>query len=375
MKSRKVITFSILTVLLLILLFLNRDTFLGLGEASSTNIDEMGFAPMVEIEGNQKIMKMRSKYSSDKFQAGMNILIYGHPNMKEAKKVFEHLRSLGINSIALNFPFFQTDWQASEVSTDQVDTPTMKELRKLIEMAHDSGLSVMIRPIMDEQAFLSTNRWRGQIEPKNPDQWFDSYEALILSYAKLAESTNTKSLNIGTELSSLQNKYQNRWKALIESIRDVYSGELIYSFNYDTVSGIPSIEFVHLLDHVGIDAYFPLNVPDNASTEMLEEEWRKQLSNLQESLWDKSIIVTEVGILPITGAYRTPYVWSFPNGTYDTQAQINYYEATFNMWKPKVDGIYWWVIALDQDPDEISYSPLTLPTEGLIKSHYLSGEE
>ena len=128
------------------------------------------------------------------------------------------------------------------------------------------------------QAFLPSNMLRGQIKPKKPDIRFDSYDKLILSYAKLAQLTNAKSLNIGTEMNFMQNQYQDRWIQLIEKVRQVYDGELLYSFNFDTVRGIHSIEFVKLLDYIGVDAYFPLNLPDNASTDMLEKEWEGRFS-------------------------------------------------------------------------------------------------
>src|SRR5690554_5620255 len=152
MKFRKLLFVAIFVVSLLFILFLGIETLLGkretLMENPQNNTYEMGLLPLVEIEGNQKRLVVRKKYSSDEFQAGMNVLMYGHPDMTEVHTVFERIRSLGINSVALNFPFFQSDWQANEVSTSQVDTPTRKELMEIVDLAHASGLSVMIRPIM-----------------------------------------------------------------------------------------------------------------------------------------------------------------------------------------------------------------------------------
>lgn len=383
MLKNKLIISGIVGALCLIIFFLSNEFFL-LNREHNSNFQkkeklmkEYSHKPMREIN-DRPLLKINKdkpsfKYTSDEFQAGMNILIYGQPDISEAKNVFEHLRNLGINSVAINFPFYQSAWDSSEVTTSQTDTPTIEELQEVIEIAHDANLEVMIRPIMDEQVFLASNMWRGQIKPKDPNAWFDSYTALILTYAGLAQSTNAKSLNIGTELNSMQNKYQDKWIELIENVRQVYKGDLLYSFNYDTIQEIPSIEFINLLDHVGIDAYFPLNLPDNASTEMLEEEWKRQINQLKDTLWEKSIIVTEAGIIPVAGAYRTPYAWSLPNRKYDPQAQVNYYEATYNVWKPRVDGIYWWDVTLGQDPNEISFSPLNLPTEEVIKKHFLKG--
>lgn len=353
-------------IFLLLFSFLGKESFLLKLEKEPL---AMGLLPFIEIERKDKVMPL--KYTSDVFEAGMNILIYGRPDMIEAKQTFEHLRSLGINSVALNFPFYQTNWQSDEVTTSSEHTPSLSELDEIIGMAHDIGLSVMIRPIMDEEVFFAKNLWRGQIKPKDPAKWFDSYEQMILTYAKLAESSEVESLNIGTELNSMQNKYQDRWIELIESVRRVYNGKLLYSFNYDTVSEIPSLKFVTLLDQIGIDAYFPLDLPDHAQIDMLEEEWERQIDQLKETLSDYTIVITEVGIFPIVGAYRTPYLWSFPDGTYDPQTQANYYEATYNVWQSRIEGIYWWVVTLGQNPNDISFSPLKLPTEEVLKKHFL----
>lgn len=378
--KKKLIVGTVITPLLLILVFfLGKEKVVKEDEGSKQFIDEQtkveeqlkmeSYPPFIDSTETNK--RPLLKYRSDDFQGGMNIQIYGHPDMEEVRNVFNHLRNIGINSVALNFPFYQSNWQANEVSTSPEDTPTITELQKIIEIAHSTELSVMIKPIMDEQVFSSSNMWRGQIKPTDPDSWFESYHAFILTYAKLAESTNAKSLNIGTELNSMQSNFQDKWKELIESVRQVYKGRLLYSFNYDTVSEIPSIEFVKLLDYVGIDAYFPLDLPNGATVKMLEEEWRNQMMQLESALWQYSLIVTEAGILPIAGAYRTPYAWSFPDGTFDSQAQSNYYEATFNIWKPKTEGIYWWAVILGDRSNDITYSPLELPAEEVLKKHLL----
>ena len=378
LKRTLFIGIVVIALFLLLLIFFVKDRLLEEDVDSKQLVEgQLGGEEPLEME-NYPFRKSKEtnerpllKYSSDDFQAGMNIQIYGHPDMEETKNVFEHLRNLGINSVALNFPFYQSGWQANEVTTSPADTPTITELQEIIEIAHSSELSVMIKPIMDEQNFLSSNMWRGQIKPADPEAWFDSYKALILTYANLAELKNVKSLNIGTELNSLQSNYQDNWKELIESVRRVYKGELVYSFNYDTVTEIPSIEFVKLLDYVGVDAYFPLDLPNGATVKMLEVEWEKQLNQLEVALWQSSIIVTEAGILPIAGAYRTPYAWSFPDGMYDPQAQTNYYEATLNIWKPKTEGIYWWAVILGHRSNDITYSPLRLPAEEVLKKHFL----
>ncbi|AIF45540.1 hypothetical protein [Virgibacillus sp. SK37] len=324
-------------------------------------------------EQNKKVYEPRvfRKYDRNEFQAGMNLLVYGHPNLSYAQRVLKHLRTLGINSVAITFPLYQDDWQANEVTTNPVETPSLHELTSLIKYAHAEQLSVMLRPILDEKSIMSSGHWRGQIKPTNPDKWFLSYQSVMKTYAELAESQYVDVLNIGTELNSMQHRYSEEWVNLIGELRNEYKGELIYSFNWDTIQHISSIEFVPLLDHIGIDAYFPLNAPDKAGIKDLEQAW-KQWKDIWESLpVQQSIIITEAGMIPVEGAHRQPYAWSIPNGKLNWQAQSNYYEATFNELQPLSQGIYWWAVTLEEDFNGVDYSPLHSPTERVIKRQLL----
>lgn len=322
-----------------------------------------------EREGKQQ--QVKSKFTFQEYQAGMNLLVYGHPDMEEAVETFQHLRSLGVNSVAITFPFFQAGWKANHVGTHEQLTPSIDELKELIHEARAADLSIMLRPILDEKNLLASGRWRGEIQPADPAAWFDSYRSLLLSYMELAETSGVEVFNIGTELNSLQNRYGDEWIRLIEDIREVFTGELIYSFNWNTVSEIQDVEFVELLDHVGIDAYFPLDAPDHPSVEQLEAAWQRWLNELNSQLDHESIIITEVGMIPVEGAHRQPYAWSIPNGKLDWQAQANYYEATYRVLQPISTGLYWWCVSLDQSPEEINFSPLDSQTETVIKQHFL----
>lgn len=317
---------------------------------------------------NQEEM-LATEVVSNPFQRGMNLLIYGHPQEQEVRKMVKHLSQLGVNSVAIVFPLFQEGWQANQVTTNVEMTPTKRELEMVILAAKQENLTVMLRPILDEQSIMSTGHWRGKILPNHIDSWFESYRLLIVDYAQLAEQVDVEMFNIGTEFNSLQkNKYATKWIQLINQIKEVYTGKLIYSFNWDAVSDIGESQFVPLLDYVGIDAYFPLEAPDQASVMMLEQAWEPWLKDIEELFFDKPVIITEAGIIPVKGAYRTPYAWEIPGGVYDPEAQANYYEATYRVWYPLTEGIYWWMVTLEPaSAERIDFSPLRLPTKKVLK--------
>ncbi|SDJ15329.1 glycoside hydrolase family 113 [Salimicrobium halophilum] len=342
------------------------------GKAESRN------APIISSEDKLPVKEpmiepVSRKYEVEEFQAGMNLLVYGDPDLAEAEGYFERFRELGFNSVTITFPFYQEHWQANEVRTDPVITPELPDLERLIQAAQIQDLKVMLRPTMDEQSLLKTGHWRGEIQPTDPGAWFDSYFELLLMYADLAEKHNVEYFNIGTEFNSIENRYSEEWLTLIEDLRVRYKGDLLYSFNWNTVKNISSIEFVQQLDHVGIDAYYPLDAPDGASVDMLTQAWSKWTEDLSAQATHPSVLITEAGMIPIDGAYRRPYAWKIPGGTVDRHAQADYYEATFTALKPISEGIYWWSVTLDEDTgnDSLDYSPLNGPAEDVLRQLFV----
>lgn len=328
---------------------------------------------MIKKNNMNQDSTIERKYEPDEFQAGVNFLVYEHPSVLNAQRLFKQLHNLGINSVAIVFPLYQSDWNANDIMISPISTPSLDEIKGLILSAHAEDLNVMLRPILDEKSIMASGHWRGTIKPSDPRKWFENYSSILIEYAHLAQETNVEIFNIGTEFNSLQqNEYSNEWFKIIREIRKVYNGKLTYSFNWDCLYEIPKINFVSSLDYIGIDAYFPLDAQDNATIEELDKAWNKWMTEVKSVMKNRSVIVTEAGMIPISGAYRTPYVWSIPGGKLDWQAQANYYESTFNAWASNSVGIYWWYVAITQpSPGEISYSPLGTPTEEIIKQIFL----
>jgi len=356
--------FSLIFLIVLLFVFVHlMEKFIHVGDKNKRTINIHTFKN-INIENKQ------TELFNEQFHAGMNILLYGSQNLSNAEHVFSTLKELGVNSVGLNFPLVQEHWQSNQIKISPSITPPVADLEAIIDMAHSFGFHVMLRPIIDESQLMKTGHWRGDIQPEDPQIWFQNYRDILISYASLARSKQIEIFNIGTELSSLQSQYRKEWESMIREIRNIYKGDLMYSFNWNTIHDIPNIEFVHMIDYVGIDAYFPLDVPNDASVEELESAWGKWVEEVKNVGIDKKIIITEAGIVPVEGAYRTPYVWEYNNQPYSPKTQENYYIATFNSWKPSIQGIYWWVVSLEEDNIDINYSPFGLPTEEVIKKQF-----
>ena len=196
------------------------------------------------------------------------------------------------------------------------------------------GFQVMLRPLLDEASLKDS--WRGLIAPSSTSKWFAHYRKAIVALAALGQRLGVAQLDVGTELSSLQGD-ASQWGALISAVRRVYSGCLVYSCNWNAVTPEP---WFNRLDAIGVDAYFPVQLPVTASTAQIAavlHEDLVQLPDLPRPIW-----ITEIGTAPVAGSFRAPYVQGW-TGLYYPQAQASYYQAVCLARPAGVQGLFWWV--------------------------------
>ena len=227
----------------------------------------------------------------------------------------------------------------------------------------------MLRPILDEQTLMDPQGdWRGTIRPADARHWFASYGALLQQYAQIARADQVEVVDVGTELNSMQGDAA-AWRNLIADVRAVYPGQVTYSVNFD----FQQLGFADALDFLGIDAYYPLNVPDGASVNQLEGAWLTWISDLNRlgAMAGRPAVITELGVRSEPGAHLKPWVW-YTRAVPDMGEQQRYYEASCSAVSQAVAGIYWWLVTLDSPYadalHDTSYDPLGKPAEESIKA-------
>jgi len=304
------------------------------------------------------------------FQAGMAVVIYGNDQEFEAKtrKLLDRLAGLEVNSLNLVFPLFQDNWTSSTVWVDEKRTPSEERIRLFVRESHKRGFMVTLRPLLDEASFAPDGKWRGSIEPQDKEAWFESYTEVILRYAKLAEEEDVEILNIGTEFNSLERE-TNQWLKLIEAVRTVYHGQLTYSVNWWNVSY--DVGFWDKLDFIGVDAYFALDAPKEATVEQLIAAWQPWLAQMTQlkALFNKPLVFTELGTTSQTGSHQRPWVGEHINPI-DLESQRRYYAAACRASLGLVNGIYWWSVGLDlpsNPKEDPGHNPLGKPAEVEIR--------
>ncbi|MBQ1091518.1 hypothetical protein KBY47_20675 [Streptomyces sp. B93] len=264
---------------------------------------------------------------------------------KQAAKHAEYLIGLGANSVSLSFPYF-TEGVTSNTLSAEAKTPSPERVQRVLKVFKEAGFRTTLRPIMDEAALDPPEGWRGNIEPASRSAWFTSYGEFLTPYLEAAERTKTNTFVIGTELNSMEG--DPGWTALVGSAEQTFSGEVAYDANWDNyVSGRINMP----VSHLGVDAYFPVQVDDDASVDALVDGWQGWLDKKATGPLP-NITISETGIGAMDGAYHAPGDFYTKNAV-NPEVQANWYEAACQVVQERrMQGVYWWSIWFDDDPND-----------------------
>lgn len=277
----------------------------------------------------------------------------------EANRILNYIVGLGANSVAISFPFFNSTGPSSSSVKAESGTPSPTKLAVLVIAAKARGLRVTLRPLMDESN-LSPG-WRGNITPGNIGKWLASYYSFLQPYLRMAKTTDVNTFILGAEFSSIQDNPQ--WKSVIQKASAIYPiNQIGYSDNYDRFYEGDFGPSVRIL---GVDAYFPVKLPNSASVQELVRGWDSYLSQVTGKVNLSRVVIDEIGISAVSSAYAVPYGTSSRKQTILPQIQINWFETACQVFRNyHMSGIYFWNVNLNQNP--ATANPRTDPAASFI---------
>ncbi len=252
-------------------------------------------------------------------------------------------------------------------------TATDDSLRIAVQRSHALGLSVMLKPQVD--LLNDSAHWRGNIgdgfSSQQWDAWFASYGAMLLNYAKLAQQEHVEMLAVSTELiAACLQPPKERWLQLLKKVRAVYNGRLVNAANWGGEE--TGLTWWDAVDMIGVDAYYPLNVPDDATVPQLVDAWQPivaKLANLS-SFWQRPVLFTEIGYCS-TDCKRS----AVPVTAADLTFQARRYEAVMTAFRPFQwhTGFFWWAWSTDPGSggqQDRCITPAYKPAENVLRSFY-----
>jgi len=280
--------------------------------------------------------------SETPFFRGMTISCHGWGESWETPEMettIRDLKSMGVNSIAIH-PYARIQNDGSLEWTPKNDP---NQLAKPFAWARENGMRVMLVPHI--APWGTPWLWRGEIEFDSVEGWnrfFHDYEKWIVEMAILAERQGAVLFCIGLEYGKTQ-KFDQRWREIIASIRKVYTGKITYGANWDEINKVP---FWDALDYIGVLAYFPLTKEPNPSKASLRAAWRPWLDQLDalSAKVGKPVIFTEVGYHEYSKAASEPWTYQRTGGEHAREIQVRCMETALELeqsW-PILSGIFLW---------------------------------
>lgn len=317
---------------------------------------EITYPEKLELEF-EEALPSPGKLTDDEFITGISYNSYHQTELatQASDEVIKKIYELNARYAAIVVLWYQNTLDESLMFAEDSlggRTPQDEAIAHAVNTMHELGIKVMLKPHID----VYSGEFRGDIYPDN--EWFDNYENFILHYAQLAERYNVELFCVGTELAeATMPKWQRRWRDIIEKVRNVYSGKLVYAANHDEYE---QVKFWDALDYVGIDAYFALTKDYDPDKKQLVKAWEEIAADIEnwreQAAPDKPVIFTEIGYASVDGANKMP--WTLPTDRPDEKEQADCLDAVIEVMSQKdwFKGMFLWESLVRSDTSPLGYS-------------------
>lgn len=225
-----------------------------------------------------------------------------------AKASLEHLQSTGANWISIPIVWFQKDIDSSEMHPIEEEVTTQskacrslseKEIKAALLEANNLGLNVMLLPQVEilKHGWIRSSRIGIGMSPYQVRRWFKYYTEFLLDVAKYASAYKVKMLSIGHDLRFMAH-YESFWNELIEEIRKVYSGKLVYSAS--SVDEYRQVGFFDKVDYIGLLADPKLKIDHRTELDQVKTQLKRfgEIIDYLKKMWKKEIIITRAARAP-----------------------------------------------------------------------------
>jgi hypothetical protein len=275
--------------------------------------------------------------------------------------LLREIAALGATHVALIVPIYQTDVTSADLVLHTRFSPSLALVADTVRAAKRERLEVMLFPII-RLSHAATGEWRGTLAPQNRDRWFRAYGDVLGDLAAVAAQTGATRLVVGSELSTLDDDLDH-WRALLERVRAIFSGRLVYSANWDHYR---DARLYDLVDDDGLVAYFNLRDSPRAPADAaaLEAAWRRRKDEIVA--WHAGrphpLIFTEVGYRSRAGSTAIPWDETV-GGTPDPDEQRRAFAAFRRVWAgvAALEGAYVWNWYGWGGPGSVGYTPRGKP--------------
>lgn len=268
----------------------------------------------------------------------------GHGYGSEACRA--RLRGLaehGVTHVAFTPFAYQESLTGSRIHFGDFDpTLTAAHLQAAATHCHELGLKVVLKPHIWCRGF-SRGKSRQDIAPTDGPAWVAAYTRFARAQAKLAQQVDAELFVVGLEYLQITLEQRGAWAQVAAACREEFSGALTYAANW--WKEVDHFADWSAFDHIGVQAYFPLEISGAPTADALAVAWAPHLAALATIAQNtgRSVIFTEAGVPAIQGAWATPWDGQ-TKGSPAPELPPRYVDALLRAAaaQPWFQGVYWW---------------------------------
>jgi len=210
------------------------------------------------------------------------------PEMNPAWRVFSPTGIARLEELNAENVVFSPQWLVNPGSPylhpELGLTPLTGELITLVNTTHSPGFDTAIFPQIGPNHMIE-NWWMDTAHTKAWwNEFFKSYRGFILNYAQIAQISGAEALILGGKSllpafeggllpdgsdSKVPLGFDNDWLTLLEDVREIYDGQLIWSTNVNREMD-PLPDFIYEFDEIYISVDSPLALGDHPTFEMIQ---------------------------------------------------------------------------------------------------------
>ncbi len=226
------------------------------------------------------------------FEAGVELAqAFPSAMFPSAGPAMQALAEMGANAVTITPGWtLRQNTPLPVLSFDARYSPFLADLQAAVDAAHRFGLRANVHPVLRSARQPLTEWWSGATRDTDWwTVWFESYRAMVLTYARAAAEFGVEKLIIGGAdvmpalpgaalasgvASGAPADAETRWRDLLRSVREVYPGRLAFEIEFGAMLQSPPA-FLDLVDEVHVYWHAPLGSRSNLSlTEMQQEAAR-----------------------------------------------------------------------------------------------------
>ena len=300
------------------------------------------------------------------------------------------MRATGTEWIALCVDQRVESRRALEIRSNYNRNVSDIELMEFIKFAHGLGMKVCLKPMIN----CDDHAWRAEInffdDAGSWAKWFYEYTGFMCHFAELAEYTKCEMLCLGCEMLGTE-KQEEHWRKLIEKVRELYKGPLVYNTNHGHEN---DAKWYDALDYLGTSAYFRMHKAGEAGGEVFQPvmdltkedmlaSWRevKERMRAWSEKLGKKVIFMEIGCRSARGCACQPWDYKCHYLPYDEDEQAMFFESCMEVFKDEdfFAGFFWWdwsawVSEENVRNQDTGFGIYGKKAEQVIKKYYKDGE-